>query len=165
MTQTNAATIFIPALVTSETLLSHWQGHRGLTRRVILTFPEDALFTFTPAPPLRPFGEMAWEVVGLVDYLLRGLDTGDWSWSPPTQQPPHDRAALLAAWDEQTPRLDAALPTFPIPRLLEKQDMAWGHFSPLETAQYLIDNEIHHRGQGYVYLRALGVEPPAFYER
>jgi hypothetical protein len=30
---------------------------------------------------------------------------------------------------------------------------------------YWIDNEIHHRGQGYVYLRALGVEPPPFYER
>ena len=30
---------------------------------------------------------------------------------------------------------------------------------------YTIDNEIHHRGQGYVYLRALGLEPPAFYER
>ena len=28
-----------------------------------------------------------------------------------------------------------------------------------------IDNEIHHRGQGYVYLRALGKEPPPFYER
>ena len=30
---------------------------------------------------------------------------------------------------------------------------------------YVIDNEIHHRGQGYVYLRALGIEPPPFYER
>jgi uncharacterized damage-inducible protein DinB len=30
---------------------------------------------------------------------------------------------------------------------------------------YLVDNEIHHRGQGYVYLRSLGIEPPAFYER
>jgi uncharacterized damage-inducible protein DinB len=30
---------------------------------------------------------------------------------------------------------------------------------------YFLDNEIHHRGQGYVYLRELGVEPPAFYQR
>jgi uncharacterized damage-inducible protein DinB len=30
---------------------------------------------------------------------------------------------------------------------------------------YVIDNEIHHRGQGTVYLRALGIEPPPFYER
>jgi uncharacterized damage-inducible protein DinB len=30
---------------------------------------------------------------------------------------------------------------------------------------YVVDNEIHHRGQGYVYLCALGVEPPPFWER
>ena len=30
---------------------------------------------------------------------------------------------------------------------------------------YVIDNEIHHRGQGYVYLRSLGVDPPPFYDR
>ncbi|NIP97073.1 MAG: damage-inducible protein DinB, partial [Gemmatimonadetes bacterium] len=30
---------------------------------------------------------------------------------------------------------------------------------------YVVDNEIHHRGQGYVYLRSLGIEPPAFWER
>jgi uncharacterized damage-inducible protein DinB len=36
------------------------------------------------------------------------------------------------------------------------------HFSRL---QYGLENEIHHRGQGYTYLRMLGIEPPAFYER
>ena len=30
---------------------------------------------------------------------------------------------------------------------------------------YAVDNEVHHRGQGYVYLRALSVEPPPFYDR
>jgi uncharacterized damage-inducible protein DinB len=30
---------------------------------------------------------------------------------------------------------------------------------------YIVDNEIHHRGQGYVYLRALGIEPPPFWQR
>ena len=30
---------------------------------------------------------------------------------------------------------------------------------------YVIENEIHHRGQGYVYLRSLGIEPPAFWDR
>ena len=30
---------------------------------------------------------------------------------------------------------------------------------------YVIDNNAHHRAQGYVYLRALGTEPPPFWER
>jgi len=37
---------------------------------------------------------------------------------------------------------------------------------PIMTSkQFLRDNEIHHRGQGYVYLRSLGTEPPPFWER
>lgn len=165
MTQTDAPAVLTPSLVSPEYLLAHWQGNRRLTRRVIEAFPEDQLFTFTAAPPMRPFGELAWEVVGLADYVLRGLNTGDWSWTPPAGPPPHDRAALLAAWDEQTPRLEAAVPVYPPERYQEKRDMAWGHFSPLDTVLYAIENEIHHRGQGYVYLRALGIQPPVFYER
>ena len=38
-------------------------------------------------------------------------------------------------------------------------------FPAINNILYFIDNEIHHRGQGYVYLRALGIEPPAFWER
>jgi hypothetical protein len=43
-------------------------------------------------------------------------------------------------------------------------------FGPWETPGlnailYAIDNEIHHRGQGYVYLRAPGLEPPPFWKR
>ncbi len=34
-----------------------------------------------------------------------------------------------------------------------------------ERLLYGLENEIHHRGQGFVYLRELGIEPPAFYER
>ncbi|HMV91072.1 MAG TPA: DinB family protein, partial [Cyclobacteriaceae bacterium] len=30
---------------------------------------------------------------------------------------------------------------------------------------YFVDNEIHHRAQAYVYLRALGIEPPPFWDR
>jgi len=30
---------------------------------------------------------------------------------------------------------------------------------------YFIDNEIHHRAQGYVFLRSLGMQPPHFWER
>jgi uncharacterized damage-inducible protein DinB len=46
-------------------------------------------------------------------------------------------------------------------------DKAFGQWemSGLAMIQYAIDNEIHHRGQGYVYLRALGIEPPHFWER
>ena len=35
----------------------------------------------------------------------------------------------------------------------------------IDWLTYALENEIHHRGQGYVYLRLLGKEPPAFHVR
>ena len=35
----------------------------------------------------------------------------------------------------------------------------------LMMVQHAIDNNIHHRGEAFVYLRALGIEPPAFWDR
>ena len=44
---------------------------------------------------------------------------------------------------------------------------AFGQYTGVlhDMVLYVVDNEIHHRGQGYVYLRSLGIEPPAFYDR
>jgi len=38
-------------------------------------------------------------------------------------------------------------------------------FPIIDNILYFIDNEVHHRGQGFVYLRALGIEPPFFWDR
>lgn len=164
MTSTSVTTTTSPTVLTLGALLAHWQGHRALTRRVIMAFPENQLFSFSVGG-MRPFGELAWEAHGVSAYNVQGLTTDDWSWNLPAGTPPHDRAALLAAWDAQTPQLDAALPTADPAWLIRPQVMAWGTMSPLDSVQYAIDNEIHHRGQGYVYLRALGMEPPLFFER
>ena len=53
------------------------------------------------------------------------------------------------------------------PQRFSEVDKAFGQWKApgFATIQYAIDNEIHHRGQGYVYLRALGIEPPPFRER
>lgn len=45
----------LAAFTTPAELLEHWQGHQRLTRRTIEVFPEDQLFSFTPAPPMRPY--------------------------------------------------------------------------------------------------------------
>ena len=52
-------------------------------------------------------------------------------------------------------------------RIADETIKAFGAYEgkTYDLLMYVIDNEIHHRGQGYVYLRTLGIEPPAFYER
>ncbi len=145
------------------TFLQHWQGHRRLSRRVIEAFPEDQLFTFSVGG-MRNFGELAWEMHGVADYMLTGFATDTWA-KPEWGAPQKDRAVLLAAWDDLTTRMDAQLPGVPSARYAENKPLFWGTMPAHAAMIYAVDNEIHHRGQGYVYLRALGITPPPFYER
>ncbi len=155
-----------PAILSPETLLAHWEGHRGLTRRTIELFPEEHLFTFAPAPPMRSFGAMMLEVVGMVRPTLEGLQTGEWSTTLPDLGHVSDRAALLAAWDESDVFLRDAWARLSPERLAQSESVYGFPARPnVHLVLYLIDNEIHHRAQGFTYLRLLGVEPPSFYQR
>lgn len=151
------------AFISTDEMLKHWQGHRALTRRVIEAFPEEALFTYSIGG-MRPFGKLADEMLRMGVPSVEGAATRVW----PTDVPgaPTTKAELLARWDADTARLNELWPTIPPERFAE-DDLAFGAFPGTISwlLHYVIDNEIHHRGQGYVYLRALGIEPPPFYER
>ena len=150
-------------VITPEQLLEDWQGHRRLTRRVIDAFPEESLFKHSIGG-MRPFSALVMEMVKMAVPILRGEITGQWtSYDPPDAT---TKAELLALWDNATADIDRMWPDIP-PQRFQEVDTAFGQWTMPGYAMFLyaIDNEIHHRGQGYVYLRSLGIEPPPFYVR
>ena len=150
-------------VLTPEALLDHWQGHRRVTRRMIEAFPEDKLFTYSIGG-MRPFGELAGEMLAMSAPIASGVASGTWGkWA---ESKPTTKAELLKKWDESTAELDRVFKTIPLHRFQEV-DTAFGQWkgTGIWMILYAIDNEIHHRGQGYVYLRSLGITPPAFYDR
>ena len=152
------ATCFIPA----DALLTHWQGHRRLTRKVIAAFPEDQLFTFSVGG-MRPFGALAQEMLTMAVPMVRGIVDGTWA----TDGSKLDtKSALLAQWDTATREIDEWWPKIP-PARFDETVTAFGQYTGKahDLMLYVVDNEIHHRGQGYVYLRALGIAPPQFFDR
>ena len=153
------STVFI----TPDALLAHWQGHRRLTRRVIDAFPDDKLFAFSVGG-MRPFGALAMEMITMAVPMVQGAISGEWNTSSSRDARP--KQEVLRLWDESTKELDALWPKLPSQRFRESLT-AFGQYPGIlhDLILYVIDNEIHHRGQGYVYLRALGIEPPAFYDR
>ena len=156
-----------PAVVIPyDALLEHWQGHRRVTRRMIQAFPDDALFGFSIGG-MRPFSAMALEMIRMASAGMRGLATRDWPIVYPKDAPtPNTKSDLLCLWDQTTDEIEAVWPRIP-PLRFQEVDKAFGQWEGVVYGLFLywIDNEIHHRGQGYVYLRTLGVEPPAFYDR
>ncbi len=148
---------------TASDILEHWQGHRRLTRKVIEAFPEDKLFQYSSGG-MRPFAEMAWEFIRMAVPIIDGVSTGKWEDYKAAK--PATKSELLRLWDLQTAEIDTKFPAIP-PHRFREVDKAFGQWEStgLSTIQYAIDNEIHHRGQGYVYLRELGIEPPPFWAR
>ncbi|MEP6904963.1 MAG: DinB family protein [Gemmatimonadales bacterium] len=151
-------------VITPDQLLKHWQGHRGLTRRVIDAFPEKDLFSYSIGG-MRTMSGYAMEFLSMGVPTLIGVTTGTWPSDDKTEKPT-TKADLLKAWDEATSEIERLWPMVPTSRWQET-DKAFGQWEmPIHgLILYIIDNEIHHRGQGYVYLRSLGIEPPPFYER
>ena len=153
----------VAGVLTTDDVLKNWQGHRRLTRKTIEAFPEDKLFQFSLAG-MRPFSEMAWEFLRMAVPIVNGVSTG--KWEEYKAEKPETKAGVLQLWDAQTAEIDEKFPSIPVHRFSEV-DKAFGQWEMpgIVTIQYAIDNEIHHRGQGFVYLRALKIEPPHFWER
>lgn len=150
-------------VITPDALLQHWQGHRRLTRRMIEAFPEEQLFTFSVGE-MRSFGEMVREMLGMAAPMVRGVVSDEWPAYKPIEAT--TRQELLRLWDESTEELDALWAQIP-PERFQQTITAFGAYTgpTYDLLLYVIDNEVHHRGQGYVFLRALGIEPPPFYVR
>jgi uncharacterized damage-inducible protein DinB len=151
-------------IISQEQLLKHWQGHRGLTRRVIEAFPEKQLFHFSLGE-MRPFGVMVQELLGIAGPGIKGLVTREWQPLVEDHSVEESKERLLELWDQATLEIDE---WFPKLSTEDFQDTvkAFGQYENKVycSLMYFIDNEIHHRGQGYVYLRALGLVPPNFWE-
>jgi len=157
-------------IFTPEALLEHWQGHRRVTRRMIEAFPEDKLFTYSIGG-MRPFSDLVMEFIGMAEPGIEGVVTGNWNIvndlpHHAKNNLPKTKKELLERWDSITKKIDKRWQQIPAERFNE-MDKAFGQWKGriYSFIFYWIDNEIHHRGQAYVYLRSLGIEPPAFYDR
>lgn len=152
-----------PTVITPAQLLTHWQGHRKLTSRLIEAYPEDQFETFTMAG-MRTFSALVHEMLAIAGPTIDGFVNRNWDTS--FDATPLTKAAALTKWDEQTALIDDLFAKIR-PEQWQEHDKAFGMYegTTIDLLLYAVDNEIHHRGQAYVYLRALGIEPPKFYER
>ena len=148
--------------------LEQWDGNRRLTLRTARAFPSDQLFTFRPTEVLRPFGVMLDEIARIELAYMRGLAEDRWEWDPQKPPCPSDAASAIAFLEETRAYTRRVWADVPESTLLtrHKDPFFFGDDKrPYDWLVYCMENEIHHRGQGYIYLRELGVEPPPLWER
>ncbi|PXY40331.1 damage-inducible protein DinB [Flavobacterium cheongpyeongense] len=153
-------------VITPEDLLKHWQGHRALTRRVIELFPEKDFFEFSIGG-MRPFAKLADELLAIGVPALKGIVNRE---IQPYKEEADEKlifkAQYLEKWDEATEEINKYWQELSVEDFSETFNLFGQYeFPVIQNVLYFIDNEVHHRGQGYVYLRALNIQPPFFWER
>lgn len=153
------------AVITSAELLTHWQGHRKLTRKVIEAFPEKELFEYSIGG-MRPFARLVQELLAIAVPGIKQIVGGEAEELKEHLSAADTKAAILGLWDQATDDLNHYWKQIREERFHETI-LAFGQYEGTVWSSifYFIDNEIHHRGQGYVFLRSLGIEPPAFWDR
>lgn len=149
-------------LLTPSALLSNFKDARALTRNVMEAFPEKDLFEFSIAN-LRPFSQMVEEFLMITNYIF--TETLHEKHTPfyTEGQFPTTKTEVLALWDKVTEIIDREWKE--VGDYTQSITIYQMTFSFAQWILYAIENETHHRGQGYAYLRALGIEPPFFWGR
>ena len=152
-------------VISKEDLLKHWQGHRSLTRRVIEAFPEKDFFEFSIGG-MRTFSALTLEFLAMGAPAMKGIVERQEEPFQENSEGLTTKSQYLEKWDEATADINRYWEQLKPEDFNDVFNLFGAYnFPVIHNILYLIDNEIHHRGQGYVYLRALGIEPPYFWER
>lgn len=152
-------------VIDQQELLEHWLGHRRLTRRVIDAFPEKDLFEFSIGR-MRTFAKLTEELLAIGGPSLKSIVANEVTSYEAGLPALTSKEEILKHWDEETAVIKDYFNQLPLERFSETFNLFGQYEAPIiKNILYFIDNEIHHRAQGYVYLRALGIEPPMFWER
>lgn len=151
-------------IISSQQLLEIWQSNRGLTRRVINAFSEEELFNFSIGG-MRPFALTVKELLAIAVPGLEQIVNGEVT-KLEENLPLSTKSDLLKAWDLSTEKINELWSQIGDERF-EEEIVMFGEYKNkiISNILYFIENEIHHRGQAYVYLRALDTEPPFFWEK
>ncbi|TDQ36116.1 DinB family protein [Aureibacillus halotolerans] len=153
--------------MTKEEFMERWEGNRRLTIRTVEAFAEEPLFNYTPTEGLRPFSAMMIEILIIEKAYMQGIALDHWEFTNPYENI-NTKEELLKACEEVREETRTLWPSISPEHFSTVKDDPFfgsGEQRHIDRFLYALENENHHRGQGFIYLRMLGIEPPAFYLR
>ena len=132
---------------------------RKLTIRVFDLFPHDQ-FNFRPVEPVRSVAEQ-FDHILIVELFARiGILTGIWDLNPFKGERDLRRDTLREKLYNENKKTLGLFRMLPEGQFIKIYHTPFGAISGEALIYETIDEEIHHRGNLYVYLRILGIEPP-----
>ncbi len=145
--------------ITKASLFKYWENVRKLTLRLLDLFPED-MFDFRPAETIRSVAGQFDHILVVELYTRIGLVTGEWNLAPFSSERDLSRKTLRDKLYNEHKKTIGMLRLLPEGYYLKMYETPFGSLTGEAVIYTAIDEEIHHRGNLYTYLRMVGVEPP-----
>ncbi len=144
--------------------LKYWQIVRLMTIKLLDEFPADS-FDYRPAPEIMTVSQIFKHVLQVEVYIREGFLTKEWKDPETISSNMFEKEMLkdrLKLENEKTVKLLAELPEG---YFLKKRETPFGNLTGELIIMVAIDEEIHHRGNLYTYLRCLGITPPQMIQK
>ncbi len=145
--------------MTKTALLRYWHNVRRLTLKLFEHFPENN-FSYRPVEAVRSVAEMFDHILIVELYTRIGLITGEWNLALFEGERNLDRAYLRNRLYNEHEKTLGMLRLLPEGRFMRTYETPFGEVTGEVAIYVAIDEEIHHRGNLYTYLRLLNIEPP-----
>jgi uncharacterized damage-inducible protein DinB len=139
--------------------LKYWQIVRQQTIKLLDEFPPDS-FDYRPAEEIMTVSQQFKHILSVEIYIREGFLTKEWKEPDSIGSNMFEKEMLkdrLRLENEKTFKLLSELPEG---YFLKKRETPFGNVTGEILILAAIDEEIHHRGNLYTYLRCLGKTPP-----
>lgn len=145
-------------------LTEHLQRYRATTLQVLdLVRAED--LDWRPSQDQYSLGQQVLHIAQTEDHFSRGLFDGDWNSArlrfPNPFPAPEDLRAYFASVRQYTLSQLEALDADELGTVVAVPNGPPGH-SMRSWLWFILEHELHHRGQIWAYLRAMGLTPPFY---
>ncbi|MCP4582960.1 MAG: hypothetical protein GY839_15230 [candidate division Zixibacteria bacterium] len=139
--------------------LRYWHNVRRLTIRLIDEFPDDS-FDFRPAPEIMTVSQLFKHIIQVEIYIREGFLTNNWQVPEMPGSNMFVKDLLKDKLKLENQKSIKLLSDIPEGRFLKIRETPLGRVSGEILLFVAVDEEIHHRGNLYTYLRCLGKTPP-----
>lgn len=148
-----------------EDLIEHLERYRAVTLQVFDLVDDDDL-AWRPAPDRFSLGQQLLHIAQAEDRFVHGLFEDDWSYERvrfPAELPSLEemRAFFAEVRGRTLAHLEGVEPEA-MGRVVDVPDGAAFAFTLRSWLWFVLEHELHHRGQVWGYLREMGLTPPFY---
>jgi uncharacterized damage-inducible protein DinB len=145
-----------------ERFIRQWDRIHHQTIKVIKTAPGEK-FDWRPVESVMTLGELLGHLVDGEHFLVTAALTGAGERSPHDLKSCHTADQIVEIFDAQHRGLVEQVSQLDDDQLHEEIELFGRRLKRTTLLWGATEHEIHHRGQLFVYLRILGLEPPSPY--